>query len=190
MVAPKIGGKGGAIVAMVGILAALAIAYSVSRRSEPAPRPEPRPFLWSVEMDELKRMVISLPPEGKGETWVKREDKYWYFDRPGGPRVDMQRWGGGVPLLLSGPRADRPIADSATDERLRIYGFRAPAMRIELTLENNDTINAEVGDRTPDGRAYYVKLLSSRDVYAVDHTWVEVLERLVREPPYPEPRGK
>jgi len=174
---------------MAGILAALAIGYAVSRRLEPVERPQPRRFLWSVEMDELKRIAINLPSAQKSEAWVKHEDSYWYFDAPSGPRVDMKRWGGGVPLLLSGPGVDRPITEGATDEQLEIYGLRAPGIRIVLTLENDDLINVEVGDRTPDGRAYYIKLLSSRDVYAVDHTWVEVLERLVREPPYPEPQN-
>ena len=190
--APKVGGAGRlpAILVMTGILAALAVGYAVLRRPQPVEQPEPRRFLWSVEMDELKRMIISLPAEQKSDAWVKHEDEYWYFDEPGGPRVDMKRWGGGVPLLLSGPGLDRPIADDATDEQLEVYGFRAPAVRIELTLESDRIIKAEVGGPTPDGRAYYIKLLSLRDVYAVDHTWVDVLQRLVREPPYPEPPGK
>jgi len=41
-----------------------------------------------------------------------------------------------------------------------------------------------VGDRTPDGHAYYVQAPGSNDVALVDFTWYEVLERLVKEPPY------
>jgi len=59
-VAAKVGGAGRlpAILVMAGILAALAIGYTVLSRPQPAEQPQPRRFLWSVEMDELKRMVI------------------------------------------------------------------------------------------------------------------------------------
>jgi hypothetical protein len=61
---------------------------------------------------------------------------------------------------------------------------------VETAVENGRVINAEVGGPTPDGRASYIRLRESRDVYAVDYTWVEVLQRLVREPPYPQPEAR
>jgi hypothetical protein len=175
------------IAVMAAILAVLAAAYVATRRPAPAPQEKPREFLWSVEMDDLRRIAISLPSEGKAEAWVRHDDQYWYFDEPGGPKVDMKRWGGGIPLLLSGPGTNRSIADDAGSELLAIYGFNAPAARIELTLANGQEIKVEVGDRTPGGEASYVRLTDSRGVYTVDQTWVDVLERLVREPPYPKP---
>ncbi len=132
-------------------------------------------------------MAISLPADGKREAWVKHEDKYWYFDQPDGPKVNMKRWGGGIPLLLSGPGANRSIAENATDEQLEIYGLKNPKMKMNLVLENEDSIGVEVGDRTLDGQAYYIKLIDSRAVYTVDFTWYDVLERLVLDPPYPVP---
>lgn len=178
------------ILVMAGIFVALGVYFFFSSRPEPEPRPEPRPYVWWVEMTELKTIAIGLPSEGKSEAWVKHEDKYWYFDKPDGPKVDMQRWGGGIPLLLSGPGAERTIAVNATDEQLEMYGLKDPKMKIDLTLENEHTINIEVGDRTPAGQARYVKLVDSRDVYSVHHTWYDVLARLVLEPPYPEPEEK
>jgi len=138
-------------------------------------------------MEELQHMVLSLPQEDKTEEFVKHEDRYWYFDNPPGPKVDMDRWGGGIPLILSGPGAERLIAKDATEEKLTVFGFAEPKMKIVLTLENEDIIDIEIGDSTPDGKAYYVKLVKSNDVYTVDYTWYDVLERLVTEPPYPPP---
>jgi len=178
------------ILIMGGILVALGLFFYISSRPEPEPTVEPRAFVWSVEMEELKHMAISLPPEGKNEAWIKHEDKYWYFDKPEGPKVNMKRWGGGIPLLLSGPGAERLIASDSTDEQLRMYGLEDPKMKIDLTLENEDTINIEVGDSTPDGQACYIKLVKSNDVYTVHYTWYEVLERLVLEPPYPESKDE
>ena len=168
------------------VLIALGTVYYFSSRPEPVPEPEPRPFVWSVETDELRNMAISLPPQGKSQAWVVHDDKYWYFDEPGGPKVDMKRWGGGIPLLLSGPAADRLITEESTNEQLEIYGLAEPAMEIAIGLENGDTFNIEVGDVTPGGQTYYVKLANSRHVYTVDYSWYDVFERLVLDPPYPK----
>lgn len=178
----------GSILTLLAILIALGVYFLFFRPTESLqPPPEPRPFVWSVDMEELQHMVLSLPQEGKTEEFVKHEDRYWYFDNPPGPKVDMDRWGGGIPLILSGPGAERLIAKDATEEKLTVFGFAEPKMKIVLTLENEDIIDILIGDSTPDGMAYYVKLVKSNDVYTVDYTWHDVLERLVTEPPYPPP---
>jgi len=178
------------IIVMAGILVALGVVFLISSRPKTEPQAEPRPFVWSVEMGDLKAMAINLPHEEKSEAWVKHEDQYWYFDKPEGPKVNMKRWGGGIPLLLSGPGADRLIADNATDEQLGMYGLKDPKMKIDLVLENEDTIHIEIGDRTLDGQAYYIKMIDSTTVFTVDYTWHDVLRGLVLEPPYPEPDGQ
>jgi hypothetical protein len=136
-------------------------------------------------MEDLNRLAITLPSEGKSQAWVKHEDRYWYFDQPNGPKVNMKRWGGGIPLLLSGPGAERLITSEATDKQLEIYGLKNPKMKVELILDNEETINIEIGDRTLNGQTYYIKQLNSKAVYTVDYTWYDVLERLVLDPPYP-----
>jgi hypothetical protein len=87
---------------------------------------------------------------------------------------------------LSGPAAARSIAEQATNQELQIYGLHDPAMRIDLTRDNGDTLLIDIGNSTPDRQAYYIRRADSRDVYTVDYTWYEVLERLVLDPPYPE----
>jgi len=180
--------KIGSILTLVVILAALALYFFVLKpppTSDDEPEPDPTIFIWSVDMNELQHMAISLPKEDMSESFVKHEDKYWYFDDPPGPKVDMDRWGGGIPLLLSGPGANRLIAEEATEEQLAVFGFTQPSMEIVLTMENENTLNIKIGDSAPDGISYYVKLVGSNDIYTVDYTWYDVLERLVLEPPYP-----
>jgi hypothetical protein len=173
-----------AILIMAAIMAAVGVAYLVFRPSRPETAAETPPYVWKVQMLDLQRIAIALPPLGKAESWVKHEDKYWYFDRPDGPQVDIHRWGGGIPLLLSGPRASRVITAGATDEQLEAYGFRTPRMSISLSTDKGRDIDLEVGDLTPTGQSHYVRLSGSRNVYSVDYTWYDVLERLVTEPPY------
>ncbi len=172
------------ILVMATVLFALGVVYIVTIRPEPSPPADTRPAVWSIDMDTLEAVAIVLPTEGRSEAWVRREDRDWYFDRPQGPLVDGRRWGGGIPLLLSALRANRQIAARATAEQLAAYGFDNPTMKVGLVFENEVRIDVEVGDKTPDGSAYYVRLSGSSDVYLVDRSWRDVLARLVLDPPY------
>lgn len=179
------------ILILLVILLALAGYFYFSNGSQPPPQSEPQVFVWLIEMDEIQHIEIRLPRESKSEAFVKireEDDKFpWYFDDPQRSEVDMARWGGGIPLLLSGPGAERIIARNATEEKLAEFGLTQPQMEIILTLEDGDILNITVGDRTPDGNAFYIQAPNSNDVGLVDYTWYEVLERLVKEPPYALP---
>ena len=144
-------------------------------------------YVWQIGMDEIQHIEMRLPRENMSESFIKisKEDKFpWYFDDPQRSEVDAARWGGGIPLLLSGPGAQRVIAKNAPLEKLAEFGLTQPQMEIILTLENGDVLNITVGDRTPDWNTFYVKAPNSNDVALVDYTWYEVLERLIKEPPY------
>lgn len=176
------------ILILLVILIGLGGYFYFSNDSEPPPeKKEPRVFVWMIEMGEIQHIEIRLPREDKSEAFVKisQKDKFpWYFDDPQRSEVDVVRWGGGIPLLLSGPGAERVIAKNATEEKLAEFGLTQPQMEIILTLEDGGILNIRVGDRTPDGNTYYVQAPGSNDVALVDYTWYDVLERLVKEPPY------
>ena len=131
------------IMVLVVMLAFSGILYYFTSQTEPPPPTKPRPFVWDVDMEELAKMVISLPAQGKREAWVKHKDRYWYFDQPGGQKVNMKRWGGGIPLLLSGPGAERLITENSDEKKLEIFGLIEPRMKIDLTLENSKIIQID-----------------------------------------------
>ena len=176
------------ILILLVILLALGGYFYFSQASEtPAAEEEVKIYVWQIELDEIQHIEMRLPRENMSESFIKisKENEFpWYFDNPQRSEVDSQRWGGGIPLLLSGPGAQRVIAENATPEKLAEFGLAQPQMEITLTLENGDILNITVGDRTPDGNAFYVKAPGSNDVALVDYTWYEVLERLIKEPPY------
>ncbi len=179
------------ILILLVILLALGGYFYFFNTSEPPPeKEEPRVYVWDIEMDEIQHIEIRLPRENKSEAFIKisQEDKFpWYFDDPQRSEVDVAQWGGGIELLLTGPGVERVIARNATEEKLAEFGLAQPQMEIILTLEDGDILNIKVGDRTPDGNAFYVQAPDSNDVALVDYTWYEVLERLVKEPPYAPP---
>ena len=171
------------ILALAAVLVVLGVVYVLTRPEPEEPEPEP-PKVWSFDFLELARVEIALPGRDLAEAWSKGEDKQWYFE-PDGPQVSRSRWGGGVPLILAGPRASRAIASEATDEQMATYGLAEPRMLITIGTESDERVQVEIGDRTPVGDAYYFVVSGTRDVYTIDYSWYEVLERLVTEPPYP-----
>jgi len=176
------------ILILLIILLALGGYFYFSNDSEPPPQAEPRVFLWNVEMGEIQHIEIRLPREDKSVAFVKishGSEFPWYFDDSQRSEVDMARWG--IEFILTGPGAERVIAKNATEEKLTEFGLTQPQMEITLTLEDEDILNIAVGDRTPDENTFYVQGPDSNDVALVDYTWYEVLERLVREPPYAPP---
>ncbi len=144
-------------------------------------------MVWQIEMEDIQHIEISLPRDFKSQKFIKieEEDKFpWYFDDAERSPVDTGRWGGGIPLLLSGPGAGRIIAEDASLDKLAEFGLTRPKMEITLTLEDGYMMSIKVGDATPNSAYYYVQAPRTNDVALVDYTWFDILERLVLEPPY------
>ena len=174
------------ILILVAVLAITITVYFVTRPVEEPPiKPDPVERIWQFEMEELKHIMIELPKLDMSESFLKHEDEYWYFNDPPGPQVDPNRWGGGIPAILSGPTMERNVAEDATEERLAAFGLTAPTMKITLTTEDEGVVSIEIGDAVPGGSDRYIRLADSADVYTVFGVWYEVIERLVLEPPYP-----
>jgi hypothetical protein len=169
----------------VVIAAILGVTFYAVSRPEPGEPVDSIPYVWDFDMDDLQHIVISMPRTEQSVSFVLHEDRYFYFDVDNGSIVDMQRWGGGIPLLLSGPGADRRLVKNATDAQLAEYGFTTPNLDITLTLKDDSVYNIELGNGTPSGKTYYIRLTEFREIYTVDYTWYDVISRLVTEPPYP-----
>jgi hypothetical protein len=173
-----------AILILAAILAVAGSVYYFVSRPKPPAEPPAKYFVWDFTMDQLQKVTISLPKSNLSESFVKHPDEQFYFDVPNGPHVDNQRWGGGIPLLLSGPGAMRLILQNATSTELQQYGFNTPTMTLTMTLTDGTVYNVLVGDSNPTAAATYVKLTDNNDVYTVDISWYNVLSGIVTTPPY------
>ncbi len=175
------------ILILLTILLAVGGYFYYSNMPKPTPKPEPKLYVWLVSDEDLQHIAIRLPHEGKSQAFIKEADRSWHFDDPQRSNVDMNRWGGGIPLLLSGPGSDRVIAQNATAEELAKFGLTQPQMEITLKIKDGSILNITIGDKTPNGSAFYVQVPGGNDVATVDISWYEVIERLVKEPPYASP---
>ena len=179
------------IVILLTVLLALGGIYYYLNIPKPAPPQEPRYYAWQINMDDIQHIDVSLPSENKSQSFIKisKADTFpWYFDDVQRSAVDTKRWGGGIPLLLSGPGVERIISKNTTPEKLAEYGFAQPQMEIKLILTDNTTMSIKVGDQTPDGASHYVLAPNTdNDVATVDASWYGVIENLVINPPYTTP---
>jgi hypothetical protein len=169
------------ITVLAAILVALAGIYLVTNRTQIPIEAERLPFVWQFAPDTLTRVSVSLVREGEAETWVRRGGNDWVFEATG-EAVDEVRWGLGIPLLLSGPRAARIVGD-VESSRLDAYGLAAPRVTIGLDLADGRKVTVHVGDTTPDGAEDYLTVEGSPVLYSVSREWAGVVERLVHQPP-------
>lgn len=175
-----------AIIVLVVIAAVLGITLYAVTRPEPGEPPETIPYIWDFEeIYDLQHITLTMPKLEMSESFVQHDDKQFYFDVDNGSIVDVKRWGGGIPLLLSGPRADRALVKNASDAQLTEYGFSIPNLTINLLLKDETIYDIELGNATPSGMTYYIRLAGMRDIFTVDSTWYDVISKLVTEPPYP-----
>jgi len=179
------------ILILLAVLLALGGVYYFVNSPKPPPKQDPRYYAWLIEMDDIQHIEISLPSENKSQSFIKipKEDTFpWYFDDAQRSNVDTKRWGGGIPLLLSGPGVERIIYRSTPPEKMAEFGLNQPSMEISLLLKDDKILNIKVGNNTPDGSSYYVMAPNTdNDVALVDRSWYEVLARIVTEPPYAPP---
>ncbi|MBM2825106.1 MAG: hypothetical protein HW402_770 [Dehalococcoidales bacterium] len=174
---------------LVVLLALGGYFYYTRIMPRPAVKPAPKIPVWSVNVELLRQVTIKLPREAKSQTFIMEgegENITWYFNDTRHSAIDKNRWGG-IPVLISQPRPERIIAENATEEKLAEFGLTRPLMEITLTLENKDSLKITIGDKTPDGHAFYAQVPGSNNVATVDITWYQVVERLVKEPPYAQP---
>jgi hypothetical protein len=174
-----------AIIILVVVAVILGVTFYAVNRPEPEKPIDSVPYVWDFDMDELQHIVISMPRTEQSVSFVLHEDRYFYFDVENGSIVDMKRWGGGIPLILSGPGADRRLVKNATDAQLAEYGFTTPSLDITLTLKDDSVYNIQLGNSTPSGKTYYIRITELREIYTVDYTWYDVISGLVTRPPYP-----
>jgi hypothetical protein len=175
------------ILILLAILVVLGGIYFVVSRPEPEEPPQPKVYVWDIHYNDIVHIEISLPREGKSQAFIKisQGDQFpWFFDDTQRSPVNQTRWGGGIPLLLSGPGASRVITENATAEQLVEYGLAKPSMQIKLTLADGTIIETDIGDKTPNSQNCYVRAPNSNAVATVDYTWYDVLAALVTYPPY------
>ena len=166
------------------ILAILAGVYFILTLPRQSPKVTPKIYLWEIDPNSIFRVKVILPRQGKGKSFIKDRAGKWYFENKTRIPVDNNRWGGGIPLLLGGPSADRIVMEEVTEVQLKEYGLSKPRMSITIDYDKDRSITVIIGNPTPNNKAFYILAPGSNSVAIVDHSWYDVFARLVTDPPY------
>ncbi len=173
--------KANLILACILILLAGVVYYFYLEKT--SQKQESPPEIWSVDEAKIYHITILLPHQKKRIAFFQDKEERWRFDDETRQAVDLKRWGG-IVILVSGPKSKRLIAEKVGD--LAEFGLTDPQMVVILGVKGRkDPLEILFGGQTPGEDHYYVKLKQSTPVYLVHSTYVEVLRRLVLEPPRP-----
>ncbi len=166
---------------LAGILVLLAGVVYYFHLTLPGQKQRERPEIWSIDGQKIYHITVRLPHQKKTIAFFQDKDEHWRFDDETRRPVDPKRWGG-IVFLVSGPKSKRLIAQKVDD--LEEYGLIDPQMVVILEVRGRkDPLEILFGVRTPGEDQFYVKLKNSPSVYLIPDTYVQVLERLVLEPP-------
>ena len=141
--------------------------------------------LYRVYASDLANITITQDDDEI--SIVQIQGKWFIEDKDKGEivPVDIGRWGG-VPLLISGPVTQKNLTDDVKDPKDLIdFGLEPPRSRINLTSYTGQNVEVLVGSESPGEDGYYAKVVGTEPLYVVHSSWVEVLLRLLTEPPYP-----
>ena len=166
----------GALLVMLALIAGTVLITRELSSKEPKEEP---PWVYKVSSEELSD--ISVVHQGEqtdyslvGDSWMIKGDQ----DIP----VFLEKWSG-TTLLLSGPRATRDIVPQIDDPAK--YGLDSPQTKVTIQSKSGNSLTFHLGDPTPDGSNWYVRLVGQPQLYTVAAIWGEVVSRLALEPPYP-----
>ena len=132
--------------------------------------------------------------------FAKNKTRGWQFNTSKRPDerdpVDVDIWNAKVAPLLQGPQIQYRVEAEMSNSKK--YGLDEPfgAIRVEYgVMEKGDNQTVlevfhqriwNLGDKTPNGDAYYSKIFNVDAVLAVDAEWVDALLKVLESPPYLE----
>ncbi len=141
-------------------------------------------WMYRVSEDDLYRIEVGAEGEnGRVEVVYTRApgSSRWYIQ--GDPPVPVfnDKWAG-TPLLLSGPRVNRTLAEQIDNPAA--YGLDPPRSRVKVVDGSGQDFEFHMGITTPDGSNQYTRLVGHPALFTVPEIWAQVINRLALEPPY------
>ncbi len=139
---------------------------------------ERQDFLYRINDQDLEHVVVVH--QGKRVEFARTGDTWIILD---GKNTPVGASWQGTPLLLSGPRGARLVAEKIDDPAK--YGLVSPQTMVQVVDRSGIPVDFHLGDPTPDQNNWYVRLVGSDRLFTVAAIWGQVVSKLATEPPYP-----
>ena len=171
---------------LVSLLLLFGGTFLVVRLTASSDRDPDEPWLYRMSEDTMSH--IEITHGGKTVNYDKKPGSIrWVIqgdpDDPDDPDIPvfLDKWSG-TPLLLSGPRVNRALADTIEDPAA--YGLDPPLSVIKVTDRDGQSFEFHMGITTPDENNQYARLAGHPQLFSVPEIWGRVINRLATEPPY------
>jgi hypothetical protein len=138
---------------------------------------------WLYRIDDGDIVHIEVTNKGQTAKYDRRpgSNKWLIQGEDREYPVFLDKWSG-TPLLLSGPKVDRVLADSV--ENLSSFGLDPPESIVKVTERSGVTYEFHMGITTPDNENQYTMLVGDPQLFTVTEIWAQVINKLALEPPY------
>ena len=133
------------------------------KAEEGKPRPDEPPKILSLAEDQIRRIEI-LKKDAEPTVLEKDQGGNWEMTAPRPLRVDRDAVSS-LTSTLSSLNSDRLIEEKAGDPGP--YGLHQPAVQVLVTLKDGKTHKLLIGDETPTGGGYYVRLEGDPRVFTI-----------------------
>lgn len=137
---------------------------------------------WLYRIDEFSIVHITVTHQNQTVEYDRQSgSRDWYILGDPDIPVFIPKWGG-TPLLVSGPRVSRSVAEEVEDPT--VFGLEPPVTRLSVKDRSGNRLEILLGDPTPDAVEQYAQLVGDPGLFTVPISWAEVVNRLAIEPPY------
>ncbi len=169
------------ILLIVVLILCVGTYFGVNAFRNPEPKQD-QAWLWRVDDNSLVNITVTF--EGDTVEYRKKPGgiRWFIVEADGERQVYQDKWSG-TPLLLSGPKVNRTLANEIDNPDQ--YGLDPPISVVRLTERTGRVYEAHIGEVTPDGQNQYARLVGSPKLFIVPQIWARVINRLVFQPPYP-----
>ena len=166
---------------LVAVLVLFGGTFLVVRFTGPDEPVDDEPWLFRLDDGTINRIVVSHNDQRVNYD-KNPASLLWFILGDQGLPVNFEKWAG-TPLLLSGPRVNRVLADTIDDPVS--YGLDPPETIVEVTESGGQGFEFHMGFPTPDEVNTYARLVGFPQLFTVPTSWSDVISRLATEPPFP-----
>jgi Flp pilus assembly protein TadD len=181
----------------LALVVLMALACTATPAATPTPVPEAskntqletRPWLYRLDEDQMVRIEVSsaghtVRYEKKPVTITdlpKVDSEDWYIQENSN-EISLGRGFNGAPLLVSGPRAQRVLADNIDDPAS--YGLEPPETKLLVVGRVGGSVEVHLGIPAQYKDEIYVRLVGRPELLTVHALWVKAVTSLATDPPY------
>lgn len=166
---------------LVAVLIVFGGTFLVVRLTSSGPKNIDEPWMYRIDENVLINIKVS---SGDNTVEYSRDPAgtTWYIQEEREVPVFLEKWSG-TPLLLSGPRVNRVLAE--TIDAPASYGLDPPETSVTVVQRGGESFEFHMGFKTPDEKNQYARLVGNPRLFTVPQIWGFVITRLALEPPYP-----